>query len=95
LGKGYSKIFLAIGYEDMINNRRKGVDMSDFILRLPKVILRTGMSRSSIYSAMQQGTFPPSVHLGERSVGWLDSVITTWIDSRATARSKSHMGAAE
>lgn len=77
----------------MINNHQKGVDMSDFILRLPQVKLRTGMSRSSIYSAMQQGTFPPSVHLGERSVGWLDSVITAWIDSRATARSKSHIGA--
>lgn len=66
--------------------------MSHFILRLPQVKIRTGLSRSSIYSAIQQGTFPPPVHLGVRSVGWIDSAITDWIDNRIAASNEKIKG---
>ena len=59
--------------------------MSHTILRLPQVKTRTGLSRSSIYAAIQQKTFPPPIHLGTRSVGWLDSDISDWIESRINA----------
>jgi prophage regulatory protein len=59
--------------------------MSPKILRLPEVKARTGLSRSSIYASIQQGNFPPSIHLGARAVGWLDSDITDWIESRISA----------
>ncbi|MEW8349342.1 MAG: AlpA family transcriptional regulator [Candidatus Thiodiazotropha taylori] len=56
--------------------------MQKRILRLPKVIDRIGYSRSWIYNAISTGTFPPPIHLGARAVGWLESDIDEWIDSR-------------
>jgi prophage regulatory protein len=56
------------------------------ILRLPGVIEHTGLSRSSIYSGVKHGTFPPPIRLGERAVGWLASEIMDWIESRKVAR---------
>lgn len=52
------------------------------ILRLPAVIERTGLSRSSIYSAMQNGDFPSRISLGARAVGWLSDDIDKWVQSR-------------
>jgi len=56
--------------------------MVSAILRLPAVIARTGLSRSTIYSKVKKGEFPPPVNLGERAVGWLDSEIDSWLESR-------------
>nr|WP_280522142.1 AlpA family phage regulatory protein [Neptunomonas qingdaonensis] len=39
----------------------------------------TGLSRSSIYRKMAEGTFPHSLPAGERGVGWLKSEIMDWI----------------
>ena len=69
----------------MPNNTLKGANMTISILRLPQVKARTGMSRSSIYAAVKEGNFPTAVSLGSRAVGWLDSSITEWIESRPPA----------
>jgi len=53
--------------------------MPNTILRLNDVKTRTGLSRSTIYLRMQNGTFPKSVSLGVHAVGWLDSEIEDWI----------------
>jgi prophage regulatory protein len=53
--------------------------VSNVILRLPQVKCRVGLSRSSIYLAMAQGTFPQPVRLGARAVGWLEVEIDAWI----------------
>ena len=55
------------------------------ILRLSAAKDLTGLSRSSIYLMMRAGTFPRSISLGARSVGWLEADIQGWIDSRITA----------
>lgn len=52
------------------------------ILRLPEVISRTGLPRSTIYYYMNRNTFPDTIKLGERSVGWYESDIQHWIASR-------------
>ena len=49
--------------------------MTDRILRLPEVIQRTGISRSSIYEQMQLGFFPNRILLGKRMVGWSEAEI--------------------
>jgi prophage regulatory protein len=50
------------------------------ILRLPTVIARVGLSRSSIYSMMDRGKFPTSIALGgPRAVGWIESHIDDWL----------------
>lgn len=56
--------------------------MVNTILRLPQAIKRTGLSRSSIYLAINAGTFPKPIKLGERSVGFLESEINQWIEQR-------------
>jgi len=51
-------------------------------LRLPTVIKRTGLKRSSIYAFMQAGKFPVQIPLGERAVGWKESDVDQWIEDR-------------
>jgi prophage regulatory protein len=53
--------------------------MAISILRLPVVRARTGLSRSTIYLRMSDGSFPLPVSLGARAVGWLESDIEEWI----------------
>ena len=52
------------------------------ILRRPQVEARTGLSRSTIYARIQDGTFPRPILLGTRAVGWLASEIDGWLDRR-------------
>ena len=52
------------------------------ILRRKQVEQRTGLSRSTIYLRVAQGTFPKSVSLGARAVGWLESEVDDWLNSR-------------
>jgi prophage regulatory protein len=56
------------------------------IIKLPSVINISGLSRTSIYNSIEEGTFPKQVSLGERSVGWVKSEVLEWIDSRIKAR---------
>lgn len=49
------------------------------IYRLPAVINRTGLSRSTVYNLISDGEFPAPVRLGKRSVGWVDEDIDAWI----------------
>jgi prophage regulatory protein len=55
------------------------------ILRLPQAIARTGLSRSSIYNGIKNRTFPSPISLGPRAVGWLESDIDSWLESRIDA----------
>jgi len=52
------------------------------IQRLPEVVKRTGLARSTIYLKMQDGTFPPSIKLSKRAIGWEKHTITEWIEQR-------------
>jgi prophage regulatory protein len=56
------------------------------LLRLPAVIDRTGSNASDIYSGMKAGTFPTSVPIGRRTVGWVEEEIEQWISDRIAAR---------
>jgi prophage regulatory protein len=58
------------------------------ILRLPAVKTSTGLSRSTIYLRIAQGTFPKPVGLGGRAVGWLESEIQEWLERRIAASRK-------
>ena len=59
---------------------------SPTIERLPAVMARTGLSRSSIYAAMANGTFPPSIKLSVRAIGFLSVEVDRWISARAATR---------
>ena len=55
------------------------------VLRLPEVLARTGLSRSTIYELITKRLFPHPVNLGTRSVGWIEGEINEWIAARITA----------
>ena len=55
------------------------------ILRIPDVIARTGLPRSSIYLKISLGEFPKPVSLGARAVGWISEEVDAWIDDRIRA----------
>ena len=55
------------------------------ILRLRQVKDRTGLSRSAIYSRISTCDFPPSIALGPRAVGWIETDIANWIEGRIQA----------
>jgi prophage regulatory protein len=56
--------------------------MAIVILRLPAVKARTGISRSTIYQHVADGSFPRPVSLGARAVGWVESDIEGWISRK-------------
>ncbi len=59
--------------------------MVNCILRLPAVIAGTGLSRSSIYARVADGSFPQPISLGGRAIGWLESEINDWIETQIAA----------
>jgi prophage regulatory protein len=63
--------------------------MTYTILRLPAVKARTGLSRSTIYLRVSEGTFPRPVSLGRRAVGWLEAEIQEWLQRRVEASRKA------
>ena len=55
-------------------------------VRLPEVMARTGLSRSTIHVWMAEGRFPKPVPLGSRSVGWIESELEKWVRGRIAKR---------
>ena len=49
------------------------------ILRMRTVLERTGLSRSTLYRKMREGTFPNQVRISEHCCGWRESAINRWI----------------
>ena len=65
--------------------------MTHNILRLPAVKTRTGLSRSTIYLRVLQGTFPKPVSLGARAVGWVEAEIQEWLQQQIETSRKANV----
>ena len=52
---------------------------SDRIIRLKTVLARTGLSRTTLYRKMGEGTFPRQVKISVHGAGWRESAINRWI----------------
>lgn len=63
-------------------------DGSLAILRRRQVQAKTGLSRSTIYKRMQDGTFPHAISLGGRMVGWRVTEIDQFLQNPARYRSR-------
>ncbi|APZ97555.1 MAG: helix-turn-helix transcriptional regulator [Sphingopyxis sp.] len=59
---------------------------TDRLVRLPTVISRTGLSRSTIYEKIAEGTFPKQIRLSKSSVGWRESQLDQWIEDPPSYR---------
>jgi len=57
------------------------------VIRLAQVMVSTGLGRSTIYKYIAKGEFPTSFKISERCVGWLESEVQQWIQSRLDMRS--------
>jgi len=54
-------------------------DTPDRILRLKTVLERTGLSRSTMYRKIQNGTFPRNIQISTRCTGWRESAVNEWL----------------
>ena len=54
--------------------------MQQKLLRLPQVKSITGLSKSTIYARISDGTFPKQIPLGPRLVVWVEADIQKWIN---------------
>jgi prophage regulatory protein len=52
---------------------------ADRIIRMKTVLARTGLSRSTIYRKIAEGTFPPRIKISINGAGWKESDIGRWI----------------
>ena len=66
--------------------------MATIIIRLPEVIAKTGLSRSTIYFQISKGNFPKGVPIGDHARGWLNHEIDAWIEARAALRGDFNEG---
>ena len=49
------------------------------IIRLKTVLSRTGLSRSTLYRKIAEGTFPCQIKISVHGAGWYESAINRWI----------------
>jgi len=64
----------------------------DRIVRIRTVLQRTGLSRSTLYRKIQQGTFPRQVQISVHGAGWRESAISLWIADPANYRNEDGEG---
>ena len=53
-------------------------------LRMPSVVRRTGLGRSTIYRLIAECKFPSPVKLAGRAVGWRRIDLDRWSEARPT-----------
>lgn len=53
---------------------------ADRIIRLRTVLDRTGLSRSTVYRKIAEGTFPSQIRISVHGAGWRESAINRWIE---------------
>ncbi|MBB5703033.1 MULTISPECIES: AlpA family phage regulatory protein [Hyphomicrobiales] len=61
----------------------------DRIIRFNTVRARTGLSRSTIYRKIAEGTFPAQLKISTNGAGWRESDINRWIADPAGWRQRS------
>lgn len=61
----------------------------DRIVRLKTVLARTGLSRSTIYRKIAEGTFPAQIKICTNGAGWKESDINRWVANPAGWRPRS------
>jgi prophage regulatory protein len=55
------------------------------LLRLPEVMRRTALGKTTVYMLIKAGAFPAQIPLGGKSVAFLEADIEQWIQQRIAA----------
>lgn len=61
--------------------------MTEKLYKRTEVEALTGLSRTTIYEMMKDGSFPRPLRVSKRAVRWQESTLTNWIESQPTASS--------
>lgn len=61
------------------------------LLKLPEVIKKTCMCRTTIYSMINEGKFPKQIKLRERSVAWVEEEVDNWIKDKIKERNDGNV----
>lgn len=61
----------------------------DRIIRFDAVRARIGLSRSTIYRKIAEGTFPAQLKISTNGAGWRESDINRWVADPAGWRQRS------
>ncbi len=61
----------------------------DRIIRMNTVRARTGLSRSTIYRKIAEGTFPSQIKISTNDAGWKESDIDRWVADPVAWRPRS------
>ncbi|MDU0957406.1 MAG: AlpA family phage regulatory protein [Bradyrhizobium sp.] len=64
----------------------------DRIVRLKTVLARTGLSRSTIYRKIGEGSFPAQLRISVNGAGWRESDIDRWVANPVAWRPGSGRG---
>ncbi len=64
----------------------------DRIIRLPTVLARTGLSRSTLYRKIAEGTFPAQLRISVHGAGWRESEIDRWVRDPVGWRQEGERG---
>lgn len=60
--------------------------MAQQVLRVPEVLAQIGLSRSTLYQRLAEGSFPRPVRLGgRRAIGFLQADVDAWISAQVQA----------
>lgn len=60
-------------------------------LELPATIKRFGLKKTSIYTAMKEGTFPSNVSLSSGTKGWIATEVDAVLKARASGKNKAEI----
>lgn len=55
------------------------------LIRLPEVMRRTALGKTTLYGLIRAGTFPTQIPLGGKSVAFLEADVEQWIQQRIAA----------
>ena len=65
--------------------RRAREITNDRMLRLPQAKAMIGSAASTMWKGVKEGTLPPPISLGPRTVTWRESELQAWIDANTYA----------
>ncbi len=57
----------------------------DPIVRLKEFLRLTGLGRSTVYKLIGQGDLDRPLRISARSIGWRQSTVSAWLNSRNSA----------
>lgn len=62
------------------------VQLQAALLNIKTVMATTGLSRSTLYSKVKDGTFPAPIKLSKRCIRWHSEAIRKWVNALETAQ---------